>query len=112
MLEDALCSFAGAVVLVSHDRFFLSKIATSLLYLNDNQVQRFEHDYRTLLDRSGTLREKVEGRYVDNSPKYRISNARENTVAEKPSRTKNFGGSGLTSGNPLKGVKNAKRMRV
>jgi len=40
--------------------------------------------------------------------KYRISNAKAVIIEEK-SVKKNFGGSGATSGNLFKGIKNAKR---
>ncbi len=33
-LEEALCAFAGTVVVVSHDRWFLDRVATHILYLN------------------------------------------------------------------------------
>jgi ATP-binding cassette subfamily F protein uup len=33
-LEEALCDFPGAVLVVSHDRYFLDRVATKVLYLD------------------------------------------------------------------------------
>ena len=46
-LEDALLSFAGCVVVTSHDRWFLDRIATHLLaFEGDSQVVWFEGNYQ------------------------------------------------------------------
>ena len=55
-----------------------------------------------------TIKDRMTARYVEGD-KYRITKAKEVVVEEKNSRSKNFGGSGVTSGNLFKGVKNAKR---
>jgi ABC transport system ATP-binding/permease protein len=34
-LEEAVCAFAGTVVVVSHDRWFLDRVATHILHLDD-----------------------------------------------------------------------------
>ncbi|MFN3429925.1 MAG: energy-dependent translational throttle protein EttA [Candidatus Sericytochromatia bacterium] len=48
-LEDALLNFAGCVVVVSHDRYFLDRIATHIIaFEGDSQVVSFPgnyHDY-------------------------------------------------------------------
>ncbi|MSO54240.1 MAG: energy-dependent translational throttle protein EttA [Rhodospirillales bacterium] len=45
-LEDALIAFAGCVVVVSHDRYFLDRIATHILaFEGDSQVVWFEGNY-------------------------------------------------------------------
>lgn len=45
-LEDALENFAGCVLVVSHDRWFLDRIATHILaFENDSQVDFFEGCY-------------------------------------------------------------------
>ncbi len=45
-LEGALLSFSGCVLVISHDRFFLDKIATHILaFEGDSQVQWFEGNY-------------------------------------------------------------------
>lgn len=46
-LEDALLNFAGCVVVISHDRWFLDRIATHILaFEGDSQVRWYEGNYR------------------------------------------------------------------
>jgi ATP-binding cassette ChvD family protein len=46
-LEEALLSFAGCVVVISHDRWFLDRIATHILaYEGNSQVVWFEGNYQ------------------------------------------------------------------
>ncbi len=45
-LEDAILSFAGCVVVISHDRWFLDRIATHILaFEGDSQITYFEGNY-------------------------------------------------------------------
>ncbi|MGH6900133.1 MAG: energy-dependent translational throttle protein EttA [Geminicoccaceae bacterium] len=46
-LEDALLDFAGCAVLISHDRWFLDRIATHILaFEGDSRVEWFEGNYQ------------------------------------------------------------------
>ena len=46
-LEEALLGFAGCVVVISHDRWFLDRIATHVLaFEGDSQVEWFEGNYQ------------------------------------------------------------------
>jgi ATPase subunit of ABC transporter with duplicated ATPase domains len=46
-LEDALLDFAGCAVLISHDRWFLDRIATHILaFEGDSHVEWFEGNYQ------------------------------------------------------------------
>jgi energy-dependent translational throttle protein EttA len=46
-LEDALIEFAGSVLVISHDRWFLDRIATHILaFEGDSQVNFFEGNYQ------------------------------------------------------------------
>ncbi|HLJ22246.1 MAG TPA: ATP-binding cassette domain-containing protein, partial [Stellaceae bacterium] len=46
-LEDAIVEFAGCVVVISHDRWFLDRIATHILsFEGDSQVVWFEGNYQ------------------------------------------------------------------
>ena len=45
-LEDALLDFAGCAVIISHDRWFLDRIATHILsFEGDSHVEWFEGNY-------------------------------------------------------------------
>ena len=45
-LEDALLDFAGCAVVISHDRWFLDRVATHILaFEGDSQVTWFEGSY-------------------------------------------------------------------
>ena len=45
-LEDALENFAGTVLVISHDRWFLDRIATHILaFENDSQIDFFDGNY-------------------------------------------------------------------
>ena len=47
-LEDALLSFAGCALVISHDRWFLDRIATNILaFEGESQVRWFEGNWRT-----------------------------------------------------------------
>ncbi|OBV39455.1 energy-dependent translational throttle protein EttA [Janthinobacterium psychrotolerans] len=46
-LEDALLEFAGSVMVISHDRWFLDRIATHILaFEGDSQVKFFDGNYQ------------------------------------------------------------------
>jgi len=50
-LEDALESFAGCAVIVSHDRWFLDRVATHILaFEGESQVQWFAGNYSSYLE--------------------------------------------------------------
>jgi energy-dependent translational throttle protein EttA len=45
-LEDALIEFAGCVVIISHDRWFLDRLATHILsFEGDSRVEWFEGNF-------------------------------------------------------------------
>ena len=45
-LEEAIENFAGCVVVISHDRWFIDRIATHILaFEGDSQVTYFEGNY-------------------------------------------------------------------
>ena len=59
-LEAALDEYDGTIVTVSHDRFFLDKLATQILAFEDDGVQSFNgnyteyHDWRARSDRTAS----------------------------------------------------------
>jgi len=66
-LEDALLEFAGCVMVISHDRWFLDRIATHILacegdsqwYFFDGNYQEYEADKRKRLGEEGAKPKRV-----------------------------------------------------
>ena len=50
-LEDALARYDGTVVMVSHDRTFVDKVATRIIDIRDGRVSEFWGSYRDYLKR-------------------------------------------------------------
>jgi len=110
MLEEALQHFDGSVVVISHDRFFISKVATTIVAIEDKKLVKYGGDYKFYMDKSKDFKKKVEARYFAGGS--RIGNAPVIDLEElnKPKK-KNFGGAknaGMVTRKD-KGVKNAKR---
>jgi len=49
-LENAVRAYNGAVVIVSHDRWFLSQTCDKVLEIEDGKVQLYDGDYRFYMD--------------------------------------------------------------
>ena len=45
MLEEALTSYDGAALLVSHDRYFLSRVANRIVEIRDGELVLYRGDY-------------------------------------------------------------------
>lgn len=112
VLEEAIRHYEGTVVMVSHDRYFVSQTANTILALEDGKLIVYDGDYRSYMEQNERTQEKVEARYIpgltriQSAPKIEVQPQGE---AMKETRKKNFGGKGGPSGNKNKGVKNAKR---
>jgi ATPase subunit of ABC transporter with duplicated ATPase domains len=50
-LEDALIEFAGCAVIISHDRWFLDRLATHILsFEGDSRVEWFEGNFEAYIE--------------------------------------------------------------
>ena len=110
MLEEALQHFAGSVMVVSHDRYFISKVATTIVAIEDRKLIKYQGDYKFYMDKSKKMKEKIEARYVSGID--RIGSAPVIDLEELSKPKKNFGGAKTANlvTRKDKGVKNAKRM--
>ncbi len=52
-LMDAILAFDGAVVMISHDEYFLKKVATKLIVFDGGKVFVFDGGYEDFLDKIG-----------------------------------------------------------
>ena len=111
MLEEALQHFAGSVMVVSHDRYFISKVATTIVAIEDRKLVKYQGDYKFYMDKSKKMKEKIEARYVRGID--RIGSAPVIDLEELSKPKKNFGGAKTANlvTRKDKGVKNAKRMK-
>ena len=64
MLEEALQHFAGAVLVVSHDRYFISKVANRIVELRDGELILYRGDYAYYLEKKAEERAAAEQRQL------------------------------------------------
>ena len=111
MLEEALQHFAGSVAVVSHDRYFISRVANSIVAIEDKNLVKYQGDYKFYMEKSKEMRRKIEARYVAGVERIEAAPVVDLEELTKPKR--NFGGAknaGMVTRKD-KGVKNAKRMQ-
>eukprot|EP00178_Gracilaria_changii_P020376 TRINITY_DN591_c0_g1_i1.p1 TRINITY_DN591_c0_g1~~TRINITY_DN591_c0_g1_i1.p1 ORF type:complete len:989 (-),score=220.63 TRINITY_DN591_c0_g1_i1:6953-9919(-) len=114
MLEEALQHFQGTLLLVSHDRYLISQVATQILAVEDKSLVLYDGDYKSYMEKHQELREKLQARFIPGVSEIKSA---PKMVAEEPmevsnkkqKRKKTFGGSGVQSGR-IKEM-NAKRWR-
>lgn len=51
MLEEALQKYDGTVVIVSHDRYFISRVANKIVEIRDGELHLYRGDYHYYLDK-------------------------------------------------------------
>ncbi len=59
-LKDYLSSFKGAVLVVSHDRYFLDRVAQRILELEEGQITSYPGNYSYYVDQKQQLIEQLE----------------------------------------------------
>lgn len=109
MLEEALQHFMGSVMIVSHDRYFISKVATTIVAIENKDLVKYSGDYKYYMEQSQQVKDKVEARYVNGVQG--IGSAPIIDLEELQKPKKNFGGAKTANlvTRKDKGVKNAKR---
>ena len=45
VLENALADFEGTIIAVSHDRYFINKLSTNIIRINQSGFEKFDGDY-------------------------------------------------------------------
>jgi ABC transport system ATP-binding/permease protein len=85
-LEEALIDFAGSALIVSHDRWFLDRVATHILHLDgEGHARMHEGDLSTLLARISAERAAAEAAAAQAAKR---PVAKRPAAAEKPARRK------------------------
>lgn len=60
MLEEALQNYDGTAILVSHDRYFISQVATKIVEIRDGELRLYRGDYHYYLDKIAEEKEKAQ----------------------------------------------------
>lgn len=59
MLEEALQNYDGTVIVVSHDRYFISKVANKIVEIRDGEFRVYLGDYHYYLDKIASEKEQA-----------------------------------------------------
>lgn len=103
MLEEALQQFDGTLLLVSHDRYLISQVATQIVAVEDRQLELYDGDYKSYMEKNQELKERVQARFIPgvaeikSAPKVVIEEPMA-LVDKKVKRKRSFGGNGVQSG--------------
>ena len=113
MLEEALQNFQGSVVVISHDRYFISKVATTIVAIEDKKLVKYSGDYKFYMDKSAHVKAKVEARYIKGVDRIGAAPIVDLEAIEIDKKKKSFGGAKTANlvTRKDKGVKNAKRQQ-
>lgn len=86
VLENALLEYGGTVLAVSHDRYFINKLANRILYLGNNKVYDYKMDYAHFLETHISS----ETGDTENIKDTVISSGKDNYLKEKKKRSDNL----------------------
>ena len=87
MLEDALCAYEGAALLVSHDRYFISRVANRIVELRDGELVLYRGDYTYYLEKKKEERQAA-GEALLKAQQEAKRQAKRNKQKERESRRK------------------------
>lgn len=59
MLESAIQNYDGTVIIVSHDRYFISQVANKIVEIRDGDLRLYQGDYHYYLDKIAEEKEKT-----------------------------------------------------
>lgn len=81
ILENAISNYAGTVLYVSHDRYFINKTATRILDLTNNQLLNYIGNYDYYMEK----KEEIEKAYLQSSTVTASSSTKTVSTAENSS---------------------------
>jgi len=59
ILEEAFQNFDGSLIVVSHDRYFISQVATKIVEVRDGELRLYRGDYHYYLEKVAEERERA-----------------------------------------------------
>ncbi|HHW02443.1 MAG TPA: ABC-F family ATP-binding cassette domain-containing protein [Thermoanaerobacterales bacterium] len=82
-LEQALLEFNGTIIAVSHDRYFLSKIATRIWEFTPDGIRDFDGDFNYYLEKKREIEKPEEPQIVENKTRERKARIQEKKRREE-----------------------------
>lgn len=82
ILEDALLDFSGTVLFISHDRYFINKVATRIVEMRPNELIHFPGNYDHYVEQVNNQKETVkkETNYFDHKARQAIDRKKQNRI--------------------------------
>ena len=74
-LENYLINYKGAVLIVAHDRYFLNRVVTKIIELDNGRVMTFSGNYSAYAEKKAQLREAAWRAYVNQQQEIRHQEA-------------------------------------
>lgn len=74
-LENYLMNYKGAVLIVAHDRYFLNRVVTKVIELDNGKVMSFDGNYSAYAEKKAQLREIAWKAYVNQQQEIRHQEA-------------------------------------
>jgi ATP-binding cassette subfamily F protein 3 len=88
MLEEALQDYEGTVVLVSHDRYFISRVANKIVEVRDGELVAYAGDYHYYLDKIHAEQEAEKRRLIAEQTAKKQAEKRAKQAEKKAGKTK------------------------
>ena len=79
LLADALTKYDGSIILVSHDRYFISKTANKIWEIEDEKIIEFKGDYNEWVE----WKERMAKQKVSNPESSKSANAKTTPITDK-----------------------------
>ena len=89
MLEQALSNYNGTALIVSHDRYFISKVANKIVEIRDGQLIKYQGDYKYYKEKKmEEAQEKEKELQLAQSERKRLANREKQKKKKKKTKQK------------------------
>ncbi len=88
VLESALINFEGTILFVSHDRFFINKVASRIIEITDNELIEYIGNYNYYLEKRKESQEIIQKEKENNANDYEHQKRQKNEQRKKQKQIK------------------------
>lgn len=82
-LEETLSSFEGTIVFISHDRYFINKIANNIVEIKDCKFYKYDGNYDNYLEESKKFIDKIDNKKKIKKVKVRVNEDSKRKIKER-----------------------------